>query len=194
MQLVNILRNQSPSRYLVGLEWALEASQPYQSPTNMEPLSIISLTGNIIQFIEFTAQLVSKGRKINDSKEGALIDHVDLSTTSNHLVELSKYVSNSLRSQGSSQELSPLDRRLQEVCGGCWVVASELIDMLDKLRLQGKRSRWRSLRQAFKSICGQQKVNNLKARLDQYRGILDTTLLVALRSVLDDHLAFRLRT
>lgn len=150
----------------------------------MDPMSIISLTGNIIQFIQFAAQLVSKGRKISESKEGALIDHVDLSATATHLVDLSKHVTSSLRTLNSSRSPSETDQKLRAVCQECSTIASELIGVLERLRLHDRRSKWRSTRQAFKSICGQKTVNNLKARLESFRGVLDTTLLVALRFVL----------
>ena len=163
---------------------ALRLQSLVSHPAIMDPMSIISLTGNIIQFVQFAAQLVSKGRKISESKEGALIDHVDLSATATHLVDLSKHVSGSLRTLDSSRSPSTTDQKLRAVCQECSTIASELIAVLERLRLHGKRSKWRSTRQAFKSICGQKTVNDLKTRLDSFRGVLDTTLLVALRFVL----------
>jgi hypothetical protein len=56
----------------------------------MDPFSIILLTRNVLQFIKFAANFVSKGCKISESEEGALIDHVDFSAAAAHLIDLSK--------------------------------------------------------------------------------------------------------
>jgi len=38
----------------------------------MDPISIVSLASNVMQFIDFTAQLVSKGNKIGESAHGGM--------------------------------------------------------------------------------------------------------------------------
>jgi hypothetical protein len=115
-------------------------AKPCQLFGIMDPLSIISLTGHILQFIEFAVNLVSKERKISESKEGALIDHVDLSATGTHLADLSKQVTSSSRTSNASKSPSLTDKTLRAICNGCSDVVSQLIDVLERLRLQGRRS------------------------------------------------------
>jgi hypothetical protein len=54
----------------------------------MEPVSVLSVVGNSIQLVEFTAKLVSKTQSFHRS--GSLIKQEDLFTVSNDLSSLSK--------------------------------------------------------------------------------------------------------
>lgn len=70
---------------------------------------------------------------------------------------------------------------LRVINKGCFRVACELTEALESLRYNGRRSKWKSMRQAFKSIYGQSRINDLRAQLENYRATLDTCLLVAMR-------------
>ena len=51
----------------------------------------------------------------------------------------------------------------------CNKVGEELIDALQKAKVQGAHKRWKSVRQALKSVLGRDKIQELYDRLKQYR-------------------------
>lgn len=68
----------------------------------MEALAAVSLAGNILQFIDFTSRLVSKGREIHT--QGSLSEHSDLENVTTRLVEFNLELRESLKSKKSSTE------------------------------------------------------------------------------------------
>jgi hypothetical protein len=149
----------------------------------MDPLSILSVSSNIVAFIDFACKLVSKGHKIYQSADGILIDFCDLSETAAHLLELSRHVRASSQSvNGSSRgQVTQFDGQLLRICTGCENVAQQLRGAVEDLRVNGRRSKWKSTRQAFKSVFGQQAVNDLKTRLEGWRNPLMMALLFTLK-------------
>ena len=61
------------------------------------------------------------------------------------------------------------------------MTAKKLVRALERLKSPEKRSKWRSFRQAFKSLWGKARVDALKNELDVQRNVLNTTLLVPLK-------------
>ncbi|KAF7536583.1 hypothetical protein G7054_g4457 [Neopestalotiopsis clavispora] len=151
----------------------------------MDPLSILSLTSGVIQLIDFSSKLVSKGHKIHNSTNGLLIDFADLSTAAAHLLELNEQLKYSVPGGSRTRQPDPVHAKLFEVCDSCTSVAKELIAAIDQLRVRGRRTKWKSVRQAFKSIYGQHVINEMKERLESHRKVLDTCLLIALKQRFD---------
>lgn len=147
----------------------------------MDPLSILSLAGSVIQLIDFSSKLVSKGYKIYNSANGLLIDYADLSSAATHLLRLNEQLKQSVAGNSRIRNPDPTHTTLLEVCDSCTLVARQLITAIDQLRVRGRRTRWKSVRQAFKSIYGQHVINEMKAKLESHRKVLDTCLLLALK-------------
>ena len=59
----------------------------------MEPLTIIRLVGNIVQFVDFSGKLISKSTELYRSGEGALAENIDTETATTHLVWLKQQAS-----------------------------------------------------------------------------------------------------
>jgi hypothetical protein len=53
--------------------------------TAMDPLTAFSLACGIVQFVDFSSKLVSKGYEISISAEGALAENLDLETVTTDL-------------------------------------------------------------------------------------------------------------
>jgi len=62
-------------------------------------------------------------------------------------------------------------------------MAKELLDILEALRVQGKKTTWKSMRHAIKSVRGKDAVLEISGRLDNFRDLLQTTILVEPRYV-----------
>lgn len=149
----------------------------------MDPLSGISLAGNVIQFLDFATNIVSKGHELYNSPQGALGRNLELEGVARRLVEFNE----ALRAepQISSSEYGPRDKPYGQsmigIAKSCDAVARELLEALDKLKVEGRHRKWKSIQQAFRSIWNQDKIDRLVQRLAQHRQDLIFHLLVPVR-------------
>lgn len=158
----------------------------------MDPYSLaaIGLAGNIVQFIDFGAKLLSKANQIR--KEGSTAENVHLGVVTK---DLSRYI-DSLNSaiiaqQREKRVLGEEDTALYEICGGCLQVAHELETALEGLGSNGRVGKWKSYRHAFKSIWGKSRVTELRDRLSVYSSQMDRRLLASIKYVQDAAPSYR---
>jgi len=148
----------------------------------LDPLSALGLASNIVQFVDFTAKLVSKGHKIYQSDNGTLIENDELEATTRKIIDLNNRVVDSFERSPHRAEFDKTDRDIKDICISCNKIAEQLLKVLETLKPGVRHSKWHSFRQALKSVWTKEKIEKLKAELDGYRKHLDTTLLVSLRS------------
>jgi hypothetical protein len=150
----------------------------------MDGLSALSVAASVTQFIEFGCSLVSKSKEIYASREGASIRQIEMESATRRLVELSGRMKASagLEAQASRVLLAE-NVALDKICEGCTSLAQELICKLEKLRVQdGARHRkFKSFRQALKSVWSKGAVEGIARRLNAYQKELDAHILVGLR-------------
>ena len=147
----------------------------------MEPLSAISLAGTIVQLIDFGCGLLSKGRKIYNSADGALIENSQLEMVAINLMGINKRLNSQSSSQTKSSDPTSSDvdmERLIKVCDG---IAKELLDALSSLKSRGAPRRWQSFRQAFKYVLKKEKIDDLVRRMDSCRAQIAIHLLTSSR-------------
>ena len=140
----------------------------------MDPLSAISLAANIAQFLDYATKLVSKGHALYKSSEGALAENLDLEAIANSLTDVnSRVVQSYCRIPGtasSTATTSVLDQQsLKSIAESCDKVAKQLLDILQRLKVQGSHRKWKSVRQAFKSVWNKAHIDDLRKRMEGYR-------------------------
>ena len=155
----------------------------------MEPLSAVSLAGTIVQFLDFGIKLVAKTSEIYNSSEGAELRNIELDAITQNFVSLNRRVR--IRSHKiCAFAISEDEMALESITAQCNKVGEELIDALQKAKVQGAHKRWKSARQALKSVLGHDKIQDLYDRLKQYREQIVVVLLViisAKQTVLDEN-------
>lgn len=139
----------------------------------MENLAIVSLVGNIVQFVDFTGELVGKSVELYRSSEGTLAEHADAELATNHL----KLLSNKLKDASTIAG----DCVLKSLCESCQVTAEELLAALNKVKVNGKQGRWKSSRKALQSVWNKEKIHALEDRLAKFREELNLHVTVELR-------------
>ena len=138
----------------------------------MEALAAVSLAGNILQFLDFTGNVISKSRQIYDSISGTLKEHDDLGCLTADLKGLS----------GRLQSCAgPVDPVLEQLCLRCMKVADKLLKALADLRVEGKHTRFKSLRKALKALWGKEELRLLEESLAGFRQDLTLHITVELR-------------
>jgi hypothetical protein len=158
----------------------------------LDPLTALSLAGNIIQFVDFACKLFSKGWEIYDSAAGLSVGDQQLETIANDLRDISNRFKDPIQSHLNicSDQLEPrqkTDTKLIEMSTQCTSVANELIRALEELRLSDlnhKNRRWKSARHAFKSLWKKEKICAIVDQLQTLRAEWNFHILVSLRWVL----------
>jgi hypothetical protein len=152
----------------------------------MDPLSALSGAANIVQFVAYGFDIVSKGNQLYKSADGALAENIELETASLWLQWPSETVQGTLKQahQGIPKGLSAQsDQALEKVCEECIAVSKELVEKLEKLKIPGRHplKKWKSFRQALKSVWSKEKIEEVAQRLANLRMELDTHVVISLR-------------
>jgi hypothetical protein len=138
----------------------------------MDPLTALSVAASVVQFVSYGSELVSKSRELYKSAHGTLTENAEIEEASKRLQEMTAPL------QGIQG-----DQILEQICSGCVEVSRELVQRLDNLKVpeDHRHKKWKSFRQALKSVIGKSKINEIKGRLHGFRMELDTHVLLGLR-------------
>ena len=155
----------------------------------LEALAALSLASSVLQLIDFASKLVSKGTRFYKSTDGVLDENAKLQAIAERMHQLSSGLVTSagpFKSVGSptAEELeSPIaeEQALQRVAIECQEIAMEFSRVFDNLRVSGIRTKWKSCRQALKSIRSKEDIELLLERLRLAREELVVHLLVVLK-------------
>jgi hypothetical protein len=146
----------------------------------LDPMSALSLAGNIVQFVDFSCKIVSKGRRIYLSANGTLPKNLELEVVTDDLAHLALQ----LRNDGAkAAELSHDEKSLYAISEECSKIAEELLGRLEKLKVKSdaKQRGWKSLRQALKSVWSKEELDELSERLSIFRDQLQFHILVSMK-------------
>jgi hypothetical protein len=135
----------------------------------IDPFTAIGLAGNIVQFLDFSGTLISKGTEIYRSAHGSSTTNLELELVYNDLFNLSKTLASTpttMSQVGKSQS-----DKIALIASSCQSVAQELLNIVQDLKLDpnSKHRKWKSFRQALKSVWKQSKIDDLEGRLDRLR-------------------------
>ncbi|PMD20004.1 hypothetical protein NA56DRAFT_705245 [Hyaloscypha hepaticicola] len=148
----------------------------------LDPLSALSVVASVVQFLDFSNKIVSKGVQAYKSSDGALIENAQIEEATQRLAQLSKNLETSMVSDQGGV-LSDTDQQLATICQSCVSVTSELITYLEKLKIPNwqQHRKWTSFRKALKSVWSTADLDRTVHRLDVLKGELETHVLVSLR-------------
>ena len=142
----------------------------------MDPLSAFSLACGVLQVVDFSCKLIST---INDFyKKGSLGENDDLERQSSHLTAL-RSAMNSDRAIDSTSNQG--HQELLKLAGECDATAQELLEQLDALKVSGSNRLWKSFDKSFTAMRRKGAIDRLNKRLDSFRKVLDTRILINLR-------------
>ena len=138
----------------------------------MEALVIVGLVSNVVQFVDFAGELVSKTHEIYSSVDGVSKDHADI-----------EYVAEKTRALAETLKLSnpSADPELLQLCTECSRIADELLDALTKSQVNGKHTRFKSARQALRSVWSKEKISKIQRTLSNFRHELNLHICSKLR-------------
>jgi hypothetical protein len=127
-----------------------------------EALAAVGLASSIVQFVDFGSKLLSDGRELYYSAAGVLLENDELET----IVVNIKHVSEAI----SSNALGISDPALRGMTEACLGLASELLVLLQGLKLDGTKNRQLELmRKLWKHIMSKRAIGDINTRLCNLR-------------------------
>jgi hypothetical protein len=154
----------------------------------MDPLSAISLAGNIVQFVEFGVKLLSGAYDLYRSPTGTLAVNDQIELTTNDLNVLITKLRSSFYSDTLPDAVNK-DNEVQRdsfrrICDEAAEVAKELMMGLNKFKLgDGNHRKIRSIQQIVRTIWKEKEKTDLLKRLESFKQALETRVLFSIKSV-----------
>lgn len=147
----------------------------------MDPLSALSLASSVVQFVQFGGSLVSKSRQIYE--HGKLQSNIDFEEAVHRLTALTGGVKSSLGDLNDLGQLSRSSKAMKDICERCEKLGDELLVRSNALQLDDKQKhrKWKSFRQAFKSMSSKKAVDQLSQSLRDCREELDSHILLSIK-------------
>jgi hypothetical protein len=140
----------------------------------LDPITALGVAGNLVQFIDFGLKATSKAREIHKSAAGTLQENIDIEAIAEDLAAVTKELELSSVTPTSNSNLD-------DVCVRCKKTAADLLSALKALKVEGERSKVKSVRQALKAILGKKGVEEMKTRLEGFRDEMQFHVLVGLK-------------
>lgn len=156
----------------------------------LEALAVVSLAGAILQFVDFTSKLISKGNHYYRSAEGLPEDHAEVELIKKTLDRIDKNLTDSSKLSATSQHSIGIlsdptvleeEKALRELVHRCKVISNDYHVLLSKLQCHGPRSRWKSFRRAAKEYWSKHDIQQMLQRLSAVREDLIIHILIVMK-------------
>ena len=138
----------------------------------MEPSTAFSLVCGIIQIIDFSAKVAKKCHELY--RDGVSSEHTEAEEMAGHLTDLCAKLDFSDESVGKD---------LLELGSNCSSTAKELVAKLENMKVDGPHMKRKSLKMTLKAVLKRNSMDVIQKRLEGYQKLLDSRILVDLRSV-----------
>lgn len=148
----------------------------------LDPISALSLACNVIEIVDFSITTVERFREL--CRDGVSSENHELEDMVAGLKGLETSLSTVNAATGVSEPLFADEKDLQALADGCCKTAVELIAELDTFKVSGQHRKRQAAKMFLRSIRRKSIVEGIHRKLDGYRKVLDTRILVNLRFVL----------
>ena len=149
----------------------------------LDPFSALSLTGNIVQLVDFSGRVVAHVVELYKSSSGLIKEHIELSASARSL----KQTANTLSKEFSQNGASPAEQQpLRDLIAACEGLADDLIRSIEDLTVDPKNRRWSIMRQTARAVSRKTVVHELVMRVGRVRDALNSHLLTTLRYDYDE--------
>ncbi|KAL2836736.1 hypothetical protein BJX68DRAFT_273368 [Aspergillus pseudodeflectus] len=132
----------------------------------MEALAALSLAGTIIQVVDFGSKILTTTHELYKSTENITIfQQCELVTADLHKITQQLNNCNPRRSRNSRISPTPdIDNSLQSLLNECFNVASKLLARFEKLRVRGKKTKYKTFSQAVKAVFSESEIQIVDLR------------------------------
>lgn len=146
----------------------------------LDPLTAVSLAGTVVQFVDFTAKIVSKAREFSGAASGHAQGVSSPQILAADLMSLSEKLKGGLQAT-SNEGLSDDDQALKEVCNGCIQLSEKMLQRLKSLNVREGDGKFRVMLQASRSVWSQRELDDLANDLARFRGQLQLRVFASFK-------------
>jgi hypothetical protein len=146
-----------------------------------DPVTAAGLAGNIVQFVQFASDIISKFREIYTSAAGATRETIDLKTLVENDIALCRQLRISLRPREVLSALTKDEQQLEDVRVECIKIAMELLEALAQLEIKGAPGKRKSFRKALKTVWDEKKLGVMGERLAAFNNMLVRHTVIEMR-------------
>jgi hypothetical protein len=141
----------------------------------MDPLTALSIAGNVIQFVDFGCKVFSKGVEIFQSAQGSTVVHDELEDiTTDVSIMARKLRASSLQKEGT-------DSTISGICQDCTRMADQILERLARLKTGPKHTQWKSMWMALKQVWSEKEMQDMVRRFMMFKETLEMHILVDMR-------------
>ena len=144
----------------------------------LDPLMAISLASSIVQFTDFGLKLVTSTIELYHSADGLSEERSNLEHQTSLVREYAKAIFHSSEYDGDYDPASENEKELRELAGSCEGIASNLLLVLDDLKVKrpaGPGRKSESFRKAVAALTPHNK-NKIEALEKRLRSVKDAIL------------------
>ncbi|GME60049.1 P-loop containing nucleoside triphosphate hydrolase [Neofusicoccum parvum] len=158
----------------------------------MDTFTALGVAVAIVQFVDFSVQLIKDGYRISCSSAGELVKEKQRRSAVKTLQRLNARIQETSRAYSLASADTETEENLKSLCNGCNETARELLDVLDKLRPSSPRKSGRkgenkekdeleSFEHAALNKWNKDKFEQLERRLEEYRRQTTVSVIVVMR-------------
>ncbi|EXJ68983.1 uncharacterized protein A1O5_07918 [Cladophialophora psammophila CBS 110553] len=137
----------------------------------LDPLSAIGLASAIVQFVDFSAEIIQGAREVYGSMSGTTERNRSLELVVSEMINLTSKLSSTHYSQQSEDE-----KALGRVANECKILADQVLDLLQKIKAKDPGSTLQALWAALKNQKYKRQRLELEGRLESCRNNLEFQL------------------
>lgn len=139
----------------------------------MEVWASVACVASIVQLVDVVSRCISKSFELQRASDGVLESNAAVEDVVNHLVLLKDEI------DAAATTIS--DPTLFNLCASVTAAAHDLLEVLNKVKVEGPKTKWKTLRKAVRSVWSKEKIEDLEKRLLSFRDELNLHIVVRLR-------------
>jgi len=129
----------------------------------MDPVTAVGFAASILNFIDFSWNLVRGTYEVYKSASGAAAENAQISTILEDLQEVTEGLHSDLKVGSKYAE------QLSKLAKNCLDLSRDLTKILEKLRAKERNSSWQAVKVAWLSMRKEKEVASIEKRLGDYR-------------------------
>ncbi|KAJ5626257.1 hypothetical protein N7510_002566 [Penicillium lagena] len=143
----------------------------------MDPLTAISLAGNILTFIDFSYKVIHGANEVLSTSNGMTPENERLSILVKDLNVVTQDLVTNIPARTENE------KQLCALAANCHALSGELYQILRRLKVGDKKSKWEGLMVKWHSMRKEKDIDLIERRLNGYRSQILIRLQVMFRYV-----------
>jgi molecular chaperone GrpE (heat shock protein) len=146
----------------------------------LDPLTAISLAGNVVQFVDFSSKIISNTRELARSSHGTTQEAYNAEVVIRDLLKLSEQLKDGIQASSVTPQTED-EKALEELCNGCIRLSERMIKRLEKLKIEEGAGKRQAFLRALKGVWSQKDLESEEAQLATYRSQLEFRVLTSFK-------------